>query len=276
MYQNQKKKHGNLVFVVLLLIGFSFIIFRLSMSINLVKFFIYYIAYPNIGVANYIFRSAGSFQNNIKAMVYLRQENIAYKQKNHELIDKLRNYCLISQEYENLSKLLKFQRIQDTKSVFAKISVRNPSEWYQWIIIDKGYEDGLYNELPVVVLNLDINMLCAMGRIVETYKNSSKVALITNSVSALPVEIKGKAVNCLAEGFNSGLLKVTYIVRGADVKVGDEIVASELTSIFPKGIPVGVIRSITEEPLLDFKTAKADIFFEGNVLYDAVILVPQI
>jgi rod shape-determining protein MreC len=275
MYRNKKSKYNSIIFVVLILFCFSFIIGRFSTPIILIKNFVYYVVYPNLEAANFIFCSSGKFVDNFKSIVRLRQENIAYKQKNQELTDKLRNYDTVFQEYNNLAELLKLAKIRDTTSIFAKISVREPSEWYQWLVIDKGEDDGLYNELPVTMFSKDRNTLCAMGSIVETYKHSSKVALITNSIHALPVEIKNKGINCLAEGFGSNLLKITYIAHGTSVQPGDEVIVSELSSVFQKGMPVGIIKNIIKEPTLDFKTAMATVFFEDNTLYDAVILVPK-
>jgi rod shape-determining protein MreC len=274
MYETYKTKYGNLIFAVLLLIGLVLIIGRTSSYVSLIKKFVYYIAYPNIAAANNIFRSTGRFSDNIKSMVFLYQENLAYEQKNQELENKIRNYDVISKEYDNLSKLLNLEKIKNTKSVFARISAREPGEWYQWLIIDKGENEGLRKDLPVLIFNKSKNILCAMGKIIEIYKSSAKVTLITNSSYELCVEIKNKGINCLAEGFNSNLIKITYIPSSSDVKPGDEIVVSELSSVFQKGIPVGVIKEVMEETYVDFKTATAEVYFQSDVVYNAVILIP--
>ncbi|MCL2334502.1 MAG: rod shape-determining protein MreC [Endomicrobia bacterium] len=274
MRENQKIKYSNIVFVILLITGLSLIIARSTPQVRLVKNFIYFAAYPNAYAADRIFQSAGTFADNLKAMVYLRQENLFYKQKNQELADKLRNYDAMASRYETLAALLNVPKIKRTKSVFARVSVREPHDWYQWFIIDKGSDDGLCNDLPVTMLR-DNGELCAVGRIVETHKNSAKVALITNSLSAVPVEIKGKNINCLAEGFNSNVLKITYIPAGADVKVGDEVIASPLSSVFGEGMPVGIISAVSAGEESDFKTAVSDILFESGALYEAVVLVPD-
>ncbi|MDR1942485.1 MAG: rod shape-determining protein MreC [Endomicrobium sp.] len=269
-----QSKYTNIVFIFLLIIGFSFIIIRLTPPVRLIKNFVYYAAYPNVNAANQIFQAAGDFADNIKSIVYIRQENLFYKQKNQELSDKLRNYNEMLASYERLVKLLDAQKIRNTKSVFAKITVREPHEWYQWFIINKGSDSGLYNGLPVAFLKEDGN-LCAVGAIVETYSNSSKVALITNILSAVPVRIKGKNISCLAEGFNSNLIKITYIPLNADIKPGDEFEASPLSSVFPEGMPVGKIISVSGEQEMHFKTAVGEVFFEADALYEAVILIAQ-
>ena len=274
MQENHNSKYANIVLILLLLIGFVFIAGNLTPPVRIIKNFVYYAVYPNINTANQIFQSAGNFADNIKSIVYVSQENISYKQKNHELTDSLRNYELMSERYEILSRLLDMPKIKNTSSVFARVSVREPNEWYQWFIMDKGADEGLYNELPVVMFQSD-GTLCAVGRISEVYKNSAKVALVTNVLSAIPVQIKGKNIDCLAEGFNSNSIKITYIPLHADVEVGDEIITSQLSSVFKEGIPVGVIRNISSQPSVDFKSATADVLFDSDVLYEAAVLVPQ-
>jgi rod shape-determining protein MreC len=217
----------------------------------------------------------GTFVDDVKAIVYVHWENVVFKKKNQELTDRLRNYDAVLEECNNLSRLLKLKKIKNIIYVFAGISFRAPDEQYQWCILDKGRTDGLYNELSVAMLNKENDMLCAAGKIVETHKTSSKVVLITNSISVLPVEIKDKSVNCLAEGSNSNLLKITYIPSDADVKPGDEIVVSGLSAFFQKDMPVGVITKVSEGISADFKTASARVFYENNILSKAVILVPQ-
>ncbi|MDR0820669.1 MAG: rod shape-determining protein MreC [Endomicrobium sp.] len=275
MCRHKESKYGNIIFVILLLIGVFFIAGRLTSPVKLIKNLVYYISYPTLRTADCIFRSMGTFADNVKAIVYMHRENIVFKQKNQELNDKLRNYNSISEECNNLSRLLKLTKIKNIIYVFAGISFGASDERYQWCILDKGGADGLYNELPVAMLNKENDILCAAGKIIETHKTSSKVVLITDSISVIPVEIKDKGINCLAEGSNSSLLKITYIPSDADVKPGDEIVVSGLSAVFQKGMPVGVITEVSEGASADFKTAAAKVFYENNIFNKVVVLVPQ-
>ena len=274
MQDNQNSRYSNIVLIILLLVGFLFIAANLTPPIKLIKNFVYYVAYHNVSAANQIFQSAGNFASNIKSIVYVSQENNFYKQKNQELTDKLRNYEAMSIQYNELARLLDIAEIRRTKSVFARVSVREPGEWYQWLIIDKGLNHNLYNELPVAVTGPD-GALMALGRIVETYKNSAKVALITNSLSAVPAKIKNKKIDCLAEGSNSGLIKITYLPLHADIEVGDEIVTSPLSSVFPEGMYMGAVTSVATQPALDFQTATAEVMFDSGSLYEVIVLVPE-
>jgi rod shape-determining protein MreC len=274
MRDGKEHRYSNIVFFILLAAGFIFILIRLTPPVRLIKNFIYYAAYPNIAAANQIFQASGDFAQNVKSIVYVRQENIFYKLKNQELSDKLRNYDEMKEQYDYLTRLFSVQKIKNTKSVFAKITVREPGEWYQWLIINKGSSDGLYDDLPVAVMSGG-GSLCAVGRIIETNSSSSKAALITNILSSVPVRIKGKNIDCLAEGFNSNLIKITYVPLSAQISAGDEVETSQLSSVFPQGMPVGKIISVSRPQSADFQTAVAEVFFETGSLYEAVILIPE-
>ena len=274
MYRNRKKNHAGIVYIILLVVGFLLIIARLAPSVKLIQTFIYYSVYPTVGAANKIYSTTGSFADNIKDIVNVREENIRYKQANFELSDKLRNYEALQTQYESLTSLLKISKVRGTTAVFARISAREPNEWYQWFVIDKGASDGIYNGLPVAMPDSS-GALCAVGRIYETYEHSAKVALITNALSAIPAEIKGKKINCLAEGFGSNKLKITYIPPNAEVEEGDLVVASPLGTTFNTGMPIAKILSVSREVATDFKIATAEILFENDAVYTAVVLVPQ-
>lgn len=271
----QKSKYENIVFVVLLLVCFVLIFSRSFGALNSIRPFIYYLVYPSVNIANNICTKTDGFAQNIKALIYSHQENILYKQKNKKLSDKLRNFELINQEYETLLKLVKLNIMEDTTSIYARIVVREPSSWYQSFIIDKGLEDGLYNELPVLVFDNIRNSFSVMGIITETYRTSSKVALITNAESVFPVEIKDKSMVCLLEGCGSNLTRITYISQSVSVKAEDELVVSKMSACFPGGVSVGVIKEVIQGSDMDFQTATAEVFFDRVSTNIVVILVPS-
>jgi rod shape-determining protein MreC len=273
MYRNYKNE--NIFFVFLLIICFYFIIYRNTTVIMSIRKTLYNFLYPSFYLTtNYKLKKSDLI--NIQTIAILRKENNQYKIRNKHLVDQLRNYNIIYQDYKDLITLLNLKQKYNTTSIFAKICFRDYNEWYQSIIINKGIIHGLYNGLPVFVFNKQQNELCVMGKIKETYKTSSKVILITKLLHLLPVTIKNKGIHCLAEGTNSNLLKITYIPKDANIKCGDKIVVSPLSTIFQQDILVGFIIKILHNTYNDnFKTAIAKVVFDNNVLCKAVILLPS-
>ncbi|MDR0890810.1 MAG: rod shape-determining protein MreC [Endomicrobium sp.] len=211
----------------------------------------------------------------IRTIKFLRKENTEYKTRNKQLIDQLRNYIVIYEEYKKLLQLFQIKPIKNTTSVFARMFIRDCNEWYKYIIIDKGTSHGIHNGFPVLIFNKQQNELCALGRIQETYKTVSKVILITKSLTLFPVMIKNKNIHCLAEGNDSNILNITYIPKDANVKHGDKIIISSLSSIFQCGILVGIITKVLKAKSGDhFKTAKAKVYFDNNIIHQAIVLIP--
>ncbi|MDR1928734.1 MAG: rod shape-determining protein MreC [Endomicrobium sp.] len=277
MHKYYRIKLEKVVFVILISISLYFIVGRFSDSVKFIKNIVYEFIYQNLSVTDRIFYLTKNIFASIKNISRLQQENLLYKQKNQELINKLYNYDLLFQEYSDLSKLLNLKKNKKTLLVFSKILIREPSEWYKWIIIDKGFNDGLYNELPVVMFDKYNSILCVLGKIIETYKNSSKIILITNSTYKLPVEING--IKCLANGINSNLLRINYIPVNENIKHGDKVIVSNLSSIFQKGLYVGVIKTVRiSNKTSEFKIADAEICFENNTICNnvAIVLLPQV
>ncbi|MDR3112500.1 MAG: rod shape-determining protein MreC [Elusimicrobiota bacterium] len=276
MIKEKIEKKRKKVFVSLVILSFIFIFFNDTNGVKTIKNIIYYVVFQNMQFVNNRAEILSSFTDNARNLIYVDEMNKFYKKENKVLSDKLRNYYNMVADYNELTKFLKISKIKNTKSVFARVIARDNSGYYRWIIINKGEYDGFCNDLPVVLVKKN-GKLCALGRITETYKNSSKVTLITNSSLSVPVEIEGKNVDCLAEGNNSNDLQITYIPISANVEIGDKVVVSGISSVFPKGVYVGVIKSINEDnDMLYFKTGVASSDFTMENFYEVAIFVPDV
>jgi rod shape-determining protein MreC len=271
----KKHRNENIVFTFLLLTCFYFLIQGQTPLVILIRKVLYNIIYNNIyTITHYTFNKNNLA--NMQVIIKLRKENIRYKIQNQQLIDKLRNYNIICQEYKDLIKLLNLKKVNNNVSIFAHIYVVDCNEWYKSVIINKGSNHGLYNGLPVVIFNKQQNKLCVLGKIQITYKASSKIILITKLLHVIPVMVENKEIHCLAEGTNSDTLKITYINKDAEIKCGDKIVTSSLGTIFQQGILVGIITKILKtNPGDDFKTAIAKVCFDNHTLCKAIVFSPS-
>jgi rod shape-determining protein MreC len=263
-------------FVVCCFIVFGAILIsvRSTPFVKKAKQVFFYVFYQDINTIDYVMSSTGDFMENIKNLIYANEENKKYKEENKELKEKLYNYTSIKKDYDNLLDFLKISPIREADFVFARVLIREPSEYFRWLVIDKGSKDGLRNDLSVGILKKD-GFLCVLGRIVETHKDSSKVGLITNPISAVAAKIDGKGIDCLAEGDVANILKITHIPASANVKVGDEILVSEMSNVFQRGMSIGTITSLSEESSLYFKTAFAMPSFKNELITEVIVFVPK-
>lgn len=107
-----------------------------------------------------------------------------------------------------------------------------------------------------------------VGHIIEVAPNYSKVLSIIDDRNAVSSKVLRTGDLGIVKGdltlLNEGLCKMEYVDAEADIIVGDEIVTSNLSDIYPPGIMIGVVKEIeTEshgltkyaliEPVVDFR-----------------------
>ncbi len=118
-------------------------------------------------------------------------------------------------------------------SVVADVIGRDPSNWNASLIINRGIDDGLKPGMPVV------STLGVVGRIYEVGQSTAKVILLSDPNFNVAALISRSRESGLLTGSLQGLCRLQYLTNGADVKVGDDVVTSKLSSVFPEGLLIG-------------------------------------
>lgn len=156
----------------------------------------------------------------------------------------------ILREYEaeakRLRRIVGFQ--EDNLETFdllpASIIARSPNNWYQTLTINKGLADGLEKGMPVMHPD------GLVGRISSVTQNSAQVSLITDREMAVGVVLqRTRETNGIVEGEgDSNRLRMNNVPYYSSIEVNDRVVTSGLSTIYPKGIDVGIISKISREP----------------------------
>lgn len=172
--------------------------------------------------------------------------------KNAELEEQLRNirienYELYEYKYE-AQRLISLLDLKEQRQEFdllsARVIARSPSNWYQTITINKGSKHGVKINMPV------INVDGLVGRIVSVSPSSSQLYLLSDREVAVGVIIqKTRETNGVVEGLGKNeLLRMINIPYYSTVEIDDIVITSGLSEIYPKGIMVGKVSSVTREP----------------------------
>ena len=187
------------------------------------------------------FRSFLGFLDNIAPFAALREENGIL----HERLDLLTRMAeetqAIHDENVRLRNLLSFQKTIPYTSIPAQVIGRDPSNWSNSIIIDKGSAGGIKQNMAVM------STRGLVGRIVEVGHDSSKVLLITDPSLKVGIMIRRNRQGGVMMGRPGGRCKVIYISLDSDAKVGDKIITAGFGSVFPKGILIGDIEKVGKE-----------------------------
>ncbi len=143
-----------------------------------------------------------------------------------------------AEENKRSAAISEFRRTQDYASVVASVIGRDPSNWNASLIINRGQKDGLKVGMPVV------SPLGVVGRIFEIGNNTAKVILVSDPSFSVAALVQRTRESGLLTGSLQGLCRLEYLTDKADVKVGDRVVTSKLSSAFPEGILIGQVTDV--------------------------------
>ena len=258
-------KKANRILFVLLFVSLILIFSHLTSTVKAIKYLAFSTISPTLQFTSNTFDATNNLAYNISNIINVNKENIELKKQIFELNYKLTDFDLLKEENLRLKNLLFLSSEKEPKKILAKIIIREPSQWYQCVIIDKGFNDGIKEDFPVICI-LKNNKICVFGRIVEVFNSSSKVAIVTNSLFSIPVQIKKARIDCLINGCNSQTLTLSYIPRNIQIKVNDEIVTSNLSNVFEKEIPIGKIVDISRTKSGEYE----DVFVEPYCLTESI------
>ena len=154
---------------------------------------------------------------------------------------------IIISENKELKNLIEDYTLSSNK-ILAKVIVDHMSPFLRTIIINKGSSEGL--EIGTNIY--DRNYL--VGRIIEVNYKSSRVLLLSDLNSSVPISITPGNVQAIVvgDGKNSGEIK--YIKDNLAKYIEDQSIAytSGTGSIFKSGIPVGRVSEIENRFLINF------------------------
>lgn len=172
----------------------------------------------------------------------LRQENSALRDRIDMLNRKIETYKVIQDENDRLKSFLNFRKAIPYAVLPAQVIGRDPSNWSNSLIIDKGISQGISRNKAV------ISTKGLVGRVVELGLRSAKILLITDPNSKVGVIIQRNRQGGMLVGRPDGKCRMIYIALDSDVAIGDRVLTAGLGSIFPKDVLVGEVLSVDKEP----------------------------
>ena len=163
----------------------------------------------------------------------LMMENTRLEQANFEL-DRLRDLYKLDKEYGKYDK------------VGARVIAKDSVGWFNEFKIDKGSEDGIEKDMNVIA---DGGLI---GIVSEVGPNYAKVRSIIDDSSKISAMAVQSGDSCIVTGnletYQTGRLLLEDIMADADVKDGDRIVTSNVSSKYLPGIMIGYATEVSKDP----------------------------
>lgn len=183
----------------------------------------------------------------------LVKENLDLKATQLRLKAQVQRLLAIELENNQLKALMRSSSQVQGKILIAQLLAVATDPFTNQVVLDKGSRDNVYVGQPV----LDANGV--MGQVIQVGPLTSRVLLINDAHSGVPVQIARNGIRAIVVGdAYSGKLRLMNIQQTADVKVGDVLITSGLGEYYPEGYPVGRVNSVVKDPGLQFATITVD------------------
>ena len=269
------KKSTQQKFSLLTLVVISiFIIFLSSLDFRVIR-------YLKIGINELVYRSAFVVsipENFIKNTFFEVSDYTTYFKefkKNRSELSELKSKNISSEitQYENkeLKELIN-DYVSSSDKILAKIIVDKNSPFLKSIIINKGSKDNIRIGTNIY----DQSYL--VGRVIEVNYKTSRVLLLSDLNSNVPVTIAPQNTQAIITGSGDNIAQIKYVKKGISDELSDEsiVYTSGTGAIFKSGIPIGKIRVIENDQSKKFEVEFYSDFSQLKYVFAEIITKTEI
>ena len=255
------KKSNQQKFSLLALIVASFILLSLeAVNSNTVNFFrsvvkdIIYRGTFIVKTPSNIINVTSNFITN-HYNLYAEHELLKLEIKKFKNIDNEINY--LKTENLKLKEVIGQNKIFNGKNIISKVLVDKKSPYLKSIILNKGVNAGFKKGMPV------LDGLFLIGRITEVNYLSSRVLLINDLNSKIPVIIAPNGSQAIMSGIGENVAVLDFLPKKHQLEEGNVVYTSGSDGIFEPGIPIGKIvkKEDTNKFFVEFFSELSQLYF---------------
>jgi len=177
----------------------------------------------------------------VRGVVQMYQDNLRLSEENARLLKWQQVALKLSADDRELRSLLRVVPENAVSYVTARVIANSGGGYVRTVMVNAGTGQGLGRGQAAVTGE------GLVGRLTEVGMRASRVLLITDLNSRIPVTVEGAHANALLAGDNSERPRLIYAGEPEAIKIGDRIVTSGEGGVFPPGLPVGVVAALEHD-----------------------------
>ncbi len=188
---------------------------------------------------------AGGFWQNYIDLRHVREQN----QDLQKTLDRLRleqaSLLEDARQGERLQAILGFQEKYIYKTVAAQAIGSSGSDQSHVFYIDKGSDYQLRPDMAVITAD------GIVGKVRDVFPHSAQVLAINDQTSGAGVILETTRIRGILRGNASGQLQIVGILADNRIQPGEKVFTAGGDLIFPRGLPVGVVQKVVQDPVRD-------------------------
>jgi rod shape-determining protein MreC len=190
---------------------------------------------PALIVLSEPFRQVATFTNSVTGLSEMRAENTQLRAENARLREWYQTALMLDAENQSLHSLLNVKPDPAHRFITARVIADSGNAFVKSAIVAAG-EDDLVQKGQAVLSGDGL-----VGRIIEAGRNSSRILLLTDVNSRVPVLLEGTRQKAMLMGTNEDMPALKYLPGDIEIKQGTRIITSGNGGMFMPGLPIGTV-----------------------------------
>ena len=159
----------------------------------------------------------------------------------------------LEEENNSLRSALAFRERAAFQLMPARVIARDASTWYQKIIIDRGSEEAIEPDMPVLTEE------GLVGKTTVVSEHSSIVILISDENCRVSATVEGTRESGIVKGeraISGGVptIGLGFLSKTANLQPGMNVYTSGVGGVFPSGVSIGKISTFKVRELDGYAT----------------------
>ncbi len=209
-----------------------------------------------LGMISPFFRTGSSLQKQItdyraklKSLLELEGENKMLVTENRALKVEIGHLRDVDRKVDELEKALGYEQRSPFQLIPVRIIARDAGSWWSTVKIDRGFDDGVDPDMPVLTED------GLVGKTTIVAKNVSTVVLIADENCKVAAIVEGPREQGIVMGERVSTpavpeMSLNFLSKNADLKPGEKVFTSGVGGVYPAGVQIGIIK--------DFKVRELD------------------
>jgi len=198
------------------------------------------VAAPIERIVSAPFDGIRDFYENYVDLIGVRSENRRLRRRISEIESENLQFREALVSSGHLGRIASMRDEVEIPMLPAEVVGLDVTPWFRSVLVDRGSQHGVEPGYPVITHE------GVVGVVTVTSEHAAKTMLLLDRQSAVDALVQRSRARGVLRGVGRDRLEFEFVVRGADVVAGDEIVTSGLGGIYPKGLRLGRVSELRE------------------------------
>ncbi len=190
---------------------------------------------PALQVASSPFYRISLFLHDVTNIAQLQADNARLEEENIKLREWYQTALLLESENKSLRNLLNLKLEDDYDHVGARVIGDSGNTYVNSVLTMVGRDVNVHKNAVVLSGN------GLIGRVIEVGAKTSRVLLVTDVNSRVPVVVQDTGQHAVMVGSNDFVPRLIHLPQDSEITEGTRLMTSGYGGVYPRGIPVGKV-----------------------------------